>query len=151
VGTALQFGVTIVKIDSVGTALQFGVTIVTMETQQYVSSYCCWTPATVNRIKVFIVAIEMSHGFSLHCCRATKYVVLPLTIKTIKYSECVFVFLCRLCGMQIASVLRCGIQDDRKVSVHLMITIQSISCITTSLNVIACQPTARARGTLDSH
>jgi hypothetical protein len=50
------------------------------------------------------------------------------------------------------------IQDDQKVSVHLMITIQkvtsifpSVSRLTTWLNLAAWQPTARARGTLDSH
>jgi hypothetical protein len=39
------------------------------------------------------------------------------------------------------------IQSDKKVSVHLMITIQN----TTWLNLAAWQPTAWARGTLDSH
>jgi hypothetical protein len=32
--------------------------------------------------------------------------VLPLTITSIKYSECMFLFLRKLCGMPIASVLR---------------------------------------------
>jgi hypothetical protein len=39
------------------------------------------------------------------------------------------------------------IQGDQKVSVHLMITIQKVAW----LNLTACQPTARARGTLDSY
>jgi hypothetical protein len=39
------------------------------------------------------------------------------------------------------------IQNDQKVSVHLRITIQKV----TSKYVTAWQPTARARGTLDSH
>jgi hypothetical protein len=52
----------------------------------------------------------------------------------------------------------CVVQCDQKVSVHLMITIQKIisnvqrvphEC--TWLNLTALQPTARARGTLDSH
>jgi hypothetical protein len=41
------------------------------------------------------------------------------------------------------------LQGEQKVSVHLMITTR-LSCLTTWLNVAACQPTARARGTLDS-
>jgi hypothetical protein len=39
------------------------------------------------------------------------------------------------------------IQSDQKVSVHLMITIH----LATWLNLTPWQPTARARGTLESH
>jgi hypothetical protein len=56
--------------------------------------------AALRWIKMLIVAMEVSHGFPLHCCRAIQYVVLQLTITSIKYSVCVFVFLPKLCCMQ---------------------------------------------------
>jgi hypothetical protein len=61
----------------------------------------------VNTMKVFSVPMVMQQWALLHCCPATKYFILLLTILSIKYYECVSVFLSSLSGMQIASSLRC--------------------------------------------
>jgi hypothetical protein len=57
---------------------------------------------TVNSITVFSVTIKKNNWFSLQWCQATEYFVLLLTTISIKYNECVSVFLSQPSGLQTA-------------------------------------------------
>jgi hypothetical protein len=70
------------------------VTIVAMEMQKCSLFIVFGIDAAFNQIKAFIVVMKSNNGFPLHCCQATKYfLLLVIIIISVKYYECVFVFL----------------------------------------------------------
>jgi hypothetical protein len=77
---------------------RFCVNIVSINAKRCFPFYCCWR----QQYTVFQnLSYKYKMGFPLHCCTATKYFVLLLKLKRIKYSECVSIFLPYLSGMHI--------------------------------------------------
>jgi hypothetical protein len=64
-------------------------TIVATETQEYPLIFILIGASVPvkNEIKCLVLTWKCNNGFSMHCCRATKYFVLPITVISIKYSQ----------------------------------------------------------------